>query len=56
MGTKESAEPRGYRLIDADAHINEPPDLWTTACRRSSATGRPASSGSSRATPGWAKE
>ena len=20
----------GYRLIDADAHINEPPDLWTS--------------------------
>ena len=21
---------RTYRLIDADTHVNEPPDLWTT--------------------------
>jgi predicted TIM-barrel fold metal-dependent hydrolase len=23
-------QPRGYRLVDSDAHINEPPDLWTS--------------------------
>ena len=22
--------PDGYRLISADSHVNEPPDLWTT--------------------------
>jgi len=25
----ERAENR-YRLVDADTHVNEPPDLWTS--------------------------
>ena len=27
---QKTATPRRYRLIDADAHVNEPPDLWTS--------------------------
>ena len=29
MSTTDTVEQRGYRLIDADTHVNEPPDLWT---------------------------
>ncbi len=29
MASKLSAE-RSYRLVDADTHVNEPPDLWTS--------------------------
>ena len=29
MSTTDTAESQGYRLIDADTHVNEPPDLWT---------------------------
>ena len=31
--TESSGAPLGqpgYRLVDADSHINEPPDLWTS--------------------------
>ena len=30
MSTTDTVEQRGYRLIDADTHVNEPPDLWTS--------------------------
>ena len=30
MSTTGTVESRGYRLIDADTHVNEPPDLWTS--------------------------
>ena len=48
--------PDGYRLISADSHVNEPPDLWTDAgAGGAAATGRRGSSASSRATPGCSK-
>lgn len=29
-GFGQAFGPPGYRLVDADTHINEPPDLWTS--------------------------
>jgi predicted TIM-barrel fold metal-dependent hydrolase len=30
MGALNAANGRNYLLVDADSHVNEPPDLWTT--------------------------
>ena len=30
MSTTDTVGQQGYRLIDADTHVNEPPDLWTS--------------------------
>ena len=50
---KEPMTERTYRLISADSHVNEPPrPLDRPGAARHSATGRPASSASSRATRG----
>ena len=41
-GCMEQRAPAAYRLISADSHVNEPPDLWTVAGSRSPARPRTA--------------
>ncbi len=45
----------GYRLVDSDSHINEPPDLWTSRLPAKFKDGRRAWSISSRVTPGCSR-